>query len=202
MEAHRVPRRFDTATLLAVTAACALLFGILRALNAPPEVFGGLVLSGVIVSLSQVLTKVDPRMASTLCGAMIAPLIVLATSRRFGGAGWLDISLATTFAAPAGGFCGYAIGACCAGVFLIVDVARGVKPRPAFRGWLHRSQPLPPNAVAASYSAARLLLAESPQTNEPPVRRAPPTAGVLEIAMPQHDSAAGDRHASRSNPSQ
>ena len=163
MPAYRVPRRFDIVTMLAVTAAYAGVFGILRWLDAWPAVFvviGGSILA---VSMAQMWSRMDPRTVSLLAGGLLAPATLIVTALVSGqvGMGHLPALLGgVAISIPMGGLLGYCIGALSAGVFLIVDLLRGRARRrpPTEQPRVRISQPAAPNPHSAQ--AWRLSLAD------------------------------------------
>lgn len=69
---YSVPRRYDLATLMAVTLAYSLLFGVMRFLQAPPALIGVVSLFITLVGLGQALLfrGRHPRAASLVAGIL------------------------------------------------------------------------------------------------------------------------------------
>lgn len=127
-----VPRRFGVGTLLVVTTAFALLFGVLRALHVPG--WGFVIVAGyiIVIALGQALLfgGKKPRLASYLVGAItwfgvhllaVCLAIVLRGSWDHLEELFPTMFLALTF----GGLLGYLTGCLIAGVFLLIDRWKG-----------------------------------------------------------------------------
>jgi CDP-diglyceride synthetase len=120
---YAVPRRYDLATLLAVTVSFALLFWVLRILGASPVVFAVVVTFVALVGLAQALLFAGraPRRASLVTGMVVGPaLVVLDSFRTVHTATVTDLFLAMLWYAPIG----YVLGALVGGVFLVADYLR------------------------------------------------------------------------------
>jgi hypothetical protein len=119
---YMVPQRFGMSAILGMMTALALLFALLRALDAHPAIylfFGSL---GLVISTAQMLNNARPRVASVVAGAILVPLmwaVLLAMDRR--GPPLLAIACIAIVATPVGAFLGYAAGTVAAGVFLVMD---------------------------------------------------------------------------------
>lgn len=122
-----MPRRFGIATLMIITAAFALVCGVLKTLGAPPFAYLG-VLGFVawIAACQAVLFKgQEPRGASIVGGAVFGALVAL------GGVGWqllrgefvpailTELILDGVCGALFGGIWGYAVGCVFAAIFLV-----------------------------------------------------------------------------------
>lgn len=123
-----VPRRYDLATLMAVTLAYACLFGALRALNAPPEamVWSAGFLTVVGAAQAVLFGGKCPREASCLAGMgfMLAVMLIERGLPRL----WVDVFLVPILFLGAivlpGFVLGYAGGVLVAGVFLVAHYLR------------------------------------------------------------------------------
>jgi hypothetical protein len=122
---YSVPRRYDLATLFAVTLAYALLFGALRAKHAEPGMMCAAGAFVTCVGLGQALLfkGLAPRRASILVGSILlgtVPLIVSLTS-GYRDVEWVAVVCMETFLLLCGGCLGYVAGVLIGGVFLLVD---------------------------------------------------------------------------------
>lgn len=130
---YSVPRRYDLATLMAVTLAYAVLFGTMRSCGAPPAAIGFVSLFVTLVGLGQALLfrGRNPRRASTVAGALaflvcgIVSVWMSSHSRMGDVVYWTDtvLVLATGSLCP-GMIFGYVVGTLVAGVFLVADLFR------------------------------------------------------------------------------
>jgi len=143
---YSVPRRYDLATLMAVTLAYALLFGAMRLLQAPPALIGFVSLFITLVGLGQALLFRGrrPRAASIVVGvlsleAWLAWLLIQAYAEtRPPGEVIFFFAFMAIFFVFLGTLLGYIAGTVIAGVFLVADLIRqllrrmsGPKPVPA-----------------------------------------------------------------------
>jgi small basic protein len=121
-----VPRRYDLATLMAVTMAYACLFGALRALGAPPEVV--IWVAGFLTTVGAAQAILfggrSPRAASVLAGIgfMVATYVVLMAIYGLPDFCFLLAAL------PFGAMLGYPGGVIVAGVFLVAHYLRCLWP--------------------------------------------------------------------------
>jgi hypothetical protein len=120
-----VPRRFGVNVLLVLMTGFAVLFALLRALNAPPPAFAtiGVFFLGVTVSQVVLFQGKRPRMASMLVGAVLLPLVMISAqlldrSGRSPAWEWLDMLVISTVF---GAIWGYLAGTLVAGVFLLLE---------------------------------------------------------------------------------
>ena len=179
--AERVPQRFDTLALLVVTSAFAGVFGLLRALGAPPVVFVSILTLLVVASVCQMWTRLDPRLVSVTCGAILSPIlavVVLASSgARVSVIGYLLVVLIWFLL---GGLVGYFAGTLAAGLFLVLAILRGERPI-HFRA--PHPAPVPSSPTPAPSAPTTLprpaLGAESPIAESP-------LAARLMLADPDH----------------
>jgi uncharacterized protein YhhL (DUF1145 family) len=120
---YGVPRRYDLATLLAVSVSFALLFSVLRPLGASPFFIAVVVTFIALVGLAQaiMLGGRAPRRASIAVGMLYGPTLVGIEAYLFGyRVNFSGLFLATLFYAPVGYLLGVVIG----GVFLVSDYLR------------------------------------------------------------------------------
>jgi hypothetical protein len=117
-----VPQRFGLSAILGIMTALALLFGIMRWLEADAGWYLFFGAQSVVICLVQMFHGKTPRSASAVAGAILAPLFVLGWAwfgrQDFDVAAVLCLMVACV---PFGGFIGYLNGACAAGVFLVMD---------------------------------------------------------------------------------
>ena len=127
---YSVPRRYDLATLFAVSLAYSLAFGVLRLCDCPPTLFA--VLAGFVtcVGLGQALLFKGkaPRAASVLVGvtfwlvgAVVVEVYEMGTSIPRAIASALPLWFLLFIP---GGLTGYIAGVAVGGVFLIAENAR------------------------------------------------------------------------------
>jgi hypothetical protein len=131
-----VPRRYDLATLMAVTLAYACLFGALRALSWPPEAMVWTAGFLTVVGAAQALLFGGkcPRGASYLAGIGFM-LVVMVMGRGLPGF-WEDVLILFFVAIVLPGLVlGYAGGVIVAGVFLVAHHLRSGLRR--LRGQCH-----------------------------------------------------------------
>jgi hypothetical protein len=125
---YMVPRRFGMSAILGIVTALAILFGGFRLLNAPPAVYLFFGLQTLVICFAQMLHGKAPRLASSLAGAVLAPLFLMPIiasemhhwERRGLPAAMISIFL-LVFGVPIGAFLGYLTGTCAAGIFLVMD---------------------------------------------------------------------------------
>jgi len=128
---YAAPRRFDLASIFAVTAAYSLLFTGLALLDAGPTtklVFGSFI---TIVGIGQPLleNRVNPRGASILVGAAAGLLFAIIVWWNLPDAQFFAFALLIAIGSVLGGSCGYLAGALVAGVFLVADLLRNRRVR-------------------------------------------------------------------------
>jgi hypothetical protein len=118
---YMVPQRFGMSAIFGITTALALLFDIMHWLDAEPVWYLFLGAQSIIICLVQMFHGKTPRQASSVAGAIIAPLFVL-------GWGWLTrdtpaggVVCLMVISVPLGAFLGYLNGTCAAGIFLVMD---------------------------------------------------------------------------------
>lgn len=142
---YSVPRRYDLATLMAVTLAYALLFAAMRLWDASPAAVGVVSLFVTVVGLAQAVLfrGRHPRAASLIGGAVawfLCGLLNVLMWRRTADTPaeyWITaaIGLAISSVCPAM-VLGYLAGTLVAGVFLVADLIRKSlrlirRPKPA-----------------------------------------------------------------------
>ncbi len=124
VELFSFPRRFDLASMLAISSGYAFLFAAMRLFDASPYLMfstGGL-LATVGVSQAILFSGKEPRKASLIVGGVycaIAAGIATATAGRPN-----EVAAACTFAFFWGPLAGYITGAIVGGVFLIAEYVR------------------------------------------------------------------------------
>ena len=120
---YSVPRRFDIATMLTVTVAFAVLFGVMRLLGSSPFVF--LFVAGMITCVGAAQAVLfqgkSPRAASIVAGAVYAAVVtVISVVAR----GDIILVVGAFCASLSGAIGGYFAGILVAGVFLVSDYVR------------------------------------------------------------------------------
>ncbi|MBM4088958.1 MAG: hypothetical protein FJ276_05920 [Planctomycetes bacterium] len=127
---YSVPRRYDLATLFTISLAFALLFGLLRALDATPVVFaciGGFV-AAVGIGQAVLFRGRAPRIASIATGAAFLLtfdiVIYFVFIKANGRWGLIEVVLSAAFMSVWGSIFGYIAGALIGGVFLVADAIR------------------------------------------------------------------------------
>ena len=122
-----VPQRFGMSAIIGITTALAVLFGALRVLNADPVVYLFFGLQAVVICLVQMFNGRAPRLASSITGAILAPLFIVQLVDaadilpRYGRERDFLIVIFIVCAIPFGAFLGYLTGTCAAGVFLVLE---------------------------------------------------------------------------------
>ncbi len=125
---YSVPKRFGLSALLALMTALACLFGALRLFDTPPVIYLFLGTQVMVICVAQMFYNAEPRRASMVAGAILLPIFLAGTAffvpgRESGGV--------LCMAVPGilfGGFAGYLIGTCVAGVFLLMDKLESFLP--------------------------------------------------------------------------
>jgi hypothetical protein len=190
---YAVPSRFGMAGILAITTFMAVLFGILRYMNAPGLVYVFLGLLSLVTCLVQMRYGDVPRKASIIAGAITLPTCMvgglLFVGRRDD---MLTVVCSLPFLTLAGAGSGYVAGACTAGIFLLMDLVEPYLP-----GGGHRP---PRYARPAGSTAAAIKMAGAPSFtwvmakhlrtfffvthDEPPPWSVPPSVLVEETSPP------------------
>ncbi|HEX5104089.1 MAG TPA: hypothetical protein VFV87_09780 [Pirellulaceae bacterium] len=117
-----VPQRFGLSAILGIMTALAVLFGIMRWLEAHPFWYLFLGAQTVVICLVQMFHGKTPRKASAIAGAILAPLFILGWGSWSRGPNEPGLVLClVVMAVPFGGFLGYLNGTCAAGIFLVMD---------------------------------------------------------------------------------
>lgn len=123
---YMVPRRFGMSAILGIMTALAILFGCFRLLNAEPVIYLFFGMQTLVICFAQMLSNKSPRLASSVAGAILAPLFVLplffirdSSMGDFERVFFAIISI--VFLVPLGAFLGYLTGTCAAGIFLVMD---------------------------------------------------------------------------------
>jgi uncharacterized membrane protein YkgB len=131
---YMVPQRFGMSAILGMITAMALLFGLLRSLNAHPGVYLFFGLLALVICIAQMLNNARPRLASVVAGAILMlplslsmlSLLALRPSEFV----IAEIVCSALFFIPVGAGLGYLVGTVAAGVFLVMDVLE--------RWWMRR----------------------------------------------------------------
>jgi hypothetical protein len=127
---YSVPRRYDIATLLAVTLAYALLFGMTRLFQWQPV--DSLVVAGFLTAVgvgqAVLFHGKSPRAASAIVGAFLHAAPVLAMAVIQPGSPF-DLILIFTICLVQGAIFGYVAGVLVAGVFLVAHGFRAAVRR-------------------------------------------------------------------------
>lgn len=141
---YHVPERFSIAAVLAFMTGFALLFGLLRLMQAPMFLYLFFGCEALVVSAAQMVFRARARRVSVIAGAILMPAWLLAmpffrgrATRTFvyliGGWSWGDAAMGLFCAVVAGGLLGYCTGAFAAGIFLVLDrLDRRFRPREEF----------------------------------------------------------------------
>jgi hypothetical protein len=126
---YYVPQRFGMSAIFGIMTALALLFGGLHSLDAAAVVYLFFGLQAVVICLAQMFSSNWPRLASSIAGAVLAPLFAVelleAADIHLHAYGWERVFIAVVLAIPAvpiGAFLGYLTGTCAAGVFLVMEL--------------------------------------------------------------------------------
>ncbi len=118
---YSVPKRFGLSAILAMMTAIAFLFGALRRLDAPPMVYLFLGTLVMVICLVQMFFGEVPRQASVIASAALLPLFSFGMAFTTNGADPAEAVCSIIGGIPIGAFVGYLVGACAAGVFLLMD---------------------------------------------------------------------------------
>jgi hypothetical protein len=123
-KAYGAPRVFDLFTLMSVTLAFGLLFSLMKALDASPEVFISVSLFVTLIAVSQMLFfgGNSPRLASLVGGSLAIVIIFLGLGVWYQLA--FEFSVGILCLGPLGIPLGYLAGGLIAGVFLVADLLR------------------------------------------------------------------------------
>ncbi len=123
-KAYGAPRVFDLFTLMSVTLAFGLLFGMMKAMDAQPEVFISVTSFVTLVAVAQMMLfgGNSPRLASLIGGplAFACVFVGLGVWYQTRAASYLGVVCLLPLAVPFG----YLSGGLIAGVFLIADQLR------------------------------------------------------------------------------
>jgi hypothetical protein len=118
---YQVPSRFGLTAIMGLLTVLAIIFGLLRAFDAPPVVYLFVGSEIMAICLAQILFGAAPRGSSALTGAILLPLWVFLTMNTRAVPMPFHLIL-TLFLIAFGGLMGYCIGALAAGFFLMMDL--------------------------------------------------------------------------------
>jgi hypothetical protein len=118
-----VPKRFGMSAILGIMTALAVVFGILRFVNAEPYFYAFFAIESLTICLAQMLYGKAPRLASVVAGAVILPLFTIVASRFSENLHPGEVFCMSIGFIPFGALLGYITGTCAAGVFLVMDKA-------------------------------------------------------------------------------
>ena len=129
---YSVPRRYDLATLFAISLAYALLFGAMRIFNADPVAFAIVASFVTFVGLAQALLfrGKAPRVASAIAGILYWVIGLIIVSILRGAYPYLSVSRlwillpGVWVTATAGSVLGYFGGVFVGAVFMFADITR------------------------------------------------------------------------------
>lgn len=120
IKTYVVPKRFGLLSIIALTTVMALMFGLLRFYGASPVWFLFLGTLALAICIVQMFYGQVPRQASVTAGAILTPAFVVAEGIYRGWDAGVVVSSALA-CLPAGGFVGYLVGTCAAGIFLLIE---------------------------------------------------------------------------------
>lgn len=115
-----VPKTFGMSAILGIMTALAILFALLRWMNAEPVFYFFFSVVALTICLAQMLYEKTPRLASIVAGAIILPLLTVAAAAfaRNPHPGFICVAIGFI---PFGAVLGYLTGTCAAGIFLVMD---------------------------------------------------------------------------------
>jgi hypothetical protein len=115
-----VPKTFGMSAILGLITALAILFALLRWVDAWPVFYFFFSVQAIAICVAQMLYGKTPRLASVIAGAVILPAftIGMAMLSERGDVGILCLTFAFV---PFGALLGYLTGTCAAGIFLVMD---------------------------------------------------------------------------------
>lgn len=118
---YQVPSRFGLTAIMGLLTVLAIIFGLLRAVDAPPVVYLFVGSEIMAICLVQILFGSAPRGGSTLTGAILLPFWVYLTLKTPAMPATYELILIISLIAF-GGLMGYCIGTLAAGFFLMMDL--------------------------------------------------------------------------------
>jgi hypothetical protein len=122
-ETFHVPARFGMSAIIGITTSLALLFALLRGVDAHPLVYVFCTLLVLIIVVVQMRWGHVARPASIVAGAAWLPLFVLSLVVLSGRRTDVCATLCSfPFIVLLGGFFGYLAGTCAGGFFLLMDM--------------------------------------------------------------------------------
>ena len=116
-----VPQRFGMSAMLGIMTALAVLFGILRRLDAYPFTYLFLGVLALVICLVQMCFGGVPRLASVAAGTIVFALFVLGVPFVMPRVSIEAVLCLFVCSLPCGGLLGYLTGTCAAGIFLVMD---------------------------------------------------------------------------------
>jgi hypothetical protein len=120
---YKVPVRFGMAAIVALLTTFGVVFGVLKYIEAPPEVYLFVASEIAAVCLVQIMFGSMPRGASILTGAVLLPFWMTIYLRS--PPNWMTpgmVAMCYLFCFVFGGLLGYCLGALAAGFFLVMDL--------------------------------------------------------------------------------
>ena len=131
-----VPRRFGIGILMILTAAFAVLCGVLQSLDAQPPEFTiiGILFFGVAAGQVLLFQGTNPRLASVIVGGILFPLETVVYYAIMGARNPVDAYVVVGLSVFGGPLFGYLAGGLTAGLFLVLNRLSGSnaagEPRP------------------------------------------------------------------------
>ncbi len=117
-----VPKTFGMSAILGIMTALALLFAVLRRLNAFPEVYFFLSGLAIAICLAQMTYGKAPRLASVVAGGLILPIVFIVAAVLSGNTTRIGVAILIAIPLiPCGALLGYLTGTCAAGIFLVMN---------------------------------------------------------------------------------
>lgn len=120
VKTYVVPKRFGLLSILALTTLMAIVFGVLRFYEAAPVWFLFLGSLSLTICIVQMFYGNVPRLASAFAGALLSPAFVIGEG-IFQGHAPLVVAAGALASVLGGGFVGYLMGTCAAGIFLLIE---------------------------------------------------------------------------------
>jgi protein-S-isoprenylcysteine O-methyltransferase Ste14 len=118
---YQVPSRFGLTAIMGLLTILAIIFGWLKSVDAPPEVYLFIGSEIMAICLAQILVGSAPRSGSILTGAVLLPFWVYMSVNTRSISPLADFLMIVVLAVF-GALLGYLIGALAAGFFLVMDL--------------------------------------------------------------------------------